>query len=360
MTEPNLLQQRFRNQHITGKPLGKPEDVVRLLGAVQSQDYPGAKWSVGQRVKNCTDASIDDAFSAGRILRTHVLRPTWHFVLPEDIRWILELTAPRVQALNAYVYRTEGLEAPLFARAHKAFARALRDGNHLTRQELAAVLSKEGIKAEKNRLASIVMHAELEGLICSGRLKAKQHTYALLEERAPNARKLERDEALAELVRRFLTGHAPATIKHFVWWSGLTLADAKRGADAARSDLGQPVRFENAEWYGLSTAASRAEKTAAFLIPEYDESLTGYRDLNAKDLPPGKSNKSWRDVFYRPVVVGYQRAGTWKRTFGSKAVAFELNLFAKLDEVQWKAVDAVVDRYSRFIGMPASIANRPR
>jgi hypothetical protein len=185
------------------------------------------------------------------------------------------------------------------------------------------------------------------------------YTYALIDERAPNARKLDRDEALAELVLRFLKGHAPATIKHFVWWSGLTLADAKRGAEAVRADLREPVKFENAEWYGLSTAASRPEKTSAFLIPEYDESLTGYRDMNTKDLPPGKSNKSWRDVFYRPVVVGYQRAGTWKRVFGAKSVSFELNLFAKLNEVQWKAVDAVVARYSRFIEMPASIANRP-
>lgn len=358
MTDPNLLRQRFRNQHVTGKPLAKPEDVVRMLGAVQSQDYPGAKWSLGQRVMSCTDAAIDEAFNAGRILRTHVLRPTWHFILPDDIRWILELTASRVQALNAYVYRTEELDKTLFARAHKAFTRALRDGQQLTRKELAGVLGKIGIAAEKNRLASIVMHAELEGLICSGGLKGKEHTYSLLEERAPNARRLDRDEALAELVVRFLTGHAPATIRHFVWWSGLTLVDAKRGVAAARSDLGEPVKFENADWYGLSTAPARPEKLAAFLIPEYDEALTGYRDLGTPDLHPGKSDKSWRDVFYRPVVVGYQRAGTWKRVIGSRSISMELNLFAKLDEVQWKAVDEAVDRYSRFIEMPVTIANR--
>ncbi len=215
--DSSLLHQRFRNQHVDDNPLENPEDVVRLLGAVQSQDYPGAKWSLGQRVRNSTDTAIDKAFAEGRILRTHVLRPTWHFVLPDDMRWMLELTAPRVHALNAYMYRQHELDKPLFARAHIAFARALRGGVQLTRAEMADVLAKAGIKAEKNRLAYIMMHAELEGLICSGGLKGKHHTYSLLEERAPNARKLNRDEALAELVLRFLTGHAPATAKHFVW-----------------------------------------------------------------------------------------------------------------------------------------------
>jgi Winged helix DNA-binding domain len=351
----NLLRQRLRNQHVTGKPLARPEDVVRLLGAVQSQDYPGAKWSLGQRVRGCTDKAIDEAFSAGRILRTHVLRPTWHFVLPEDIKWILELTAPRVQSLNAYVYRTEQLDKALLARAHKAFANALRDEVFLTRLELANELSKVGIVAEKNRLAYIVMHAELEGLVCSGPLKGKQHTYALLEERAPNAKRLDRDEALAQLVFRFLTGHAPATIKHFVWWSGLTRADALRGLAAARSDLGEPVSFENAEWFGLSKTPPRDEKLMAYLIPEYDEALTGYRDLGTADFPPGKPDKSWRDVFYRPVVVDYMRAGTWKRTMGQKSATMELNLFAKLNEVHWRAVESAIDRYSRFLEMPVTL-----
>ncbi|MBA2457948.1 MAG: winged helix DNA-binding domain-containing protein, partial [Gemmatimonadales bacterium] len=223
----DLLRQRLYTQRLSGPPLERPEDVVRLLGAVQSQDYPGAKWSLGQRVRNGTDAAVDEAFSSGRILRTHILRPTWHFVAPDDIRWMLQLSAPRVQALNAHRYRQLELDQALLRRSAALFARALESGNHLTRTELAAVLSRGRIAAAGARLAHAVMHAELEGVICSGALRGKRHTYALLEERASLARILARDEAVAELTHRFFSGHGPATPAHCAWWSGLRAADVR-------------------------------------------------------------------------------------------------------------------------------------
>ncbi len=184
---PDLLSQRLRIQHVAGAKLERPEQVVERLGAVQSQDYLGAKWSVGQRVKDGTDAAVERAFTAGAILRTHMLRPTWHFVAPADIRWMLRLTAPHVHALNAYSYRELELDETVVARSHRLLARALEGGTELTRRELAAVLQRGGISARSRRLAYIMMHAELEGLVCSGAVRGKQHTCVARGTRADGA-----------------------------------------------------------------------------------------------------------------------------------------------------------------------------
>lgn len=228
MTTPeiDLVRRRFHNQKLARSRFHRPAEVVAWLGAIQAQDYAGAKWAIGLRSTGLRDAGIEQAFNEGAILRTHLMRPTWHFVTPADIRWILALTAPRVHAVNAYSYRKFGLDRGIFARSRVAFERALQGGKQLTRLELASVLGRAGIPAESLRLAYLMMQAELDGVICSGARRGNQFTYALLDERAPHVKNLEREEALAELTRRYLSSHGPATLSDYVWWSGLTARDA--------------------------------------------------------------------------------------------------------------------------------------
>jgi len=357
----NLLALRLQNQHITGAPLEKAEDAVRWLGAVQSQDYPGAKWSLGQRVRNATDPAIDAAFSSGTILRTHVLRPTWHFVTPADIRWMLQLTAPHVHALNAFYYRKLELDDALFRRSHKLFAKVLQSGTQLTRKELADILSKNGIVADKLRLAYIMMRAELDGLVCSGALRGKEQTYALLDERAPNATVLSREEALSELALRFFTSHAPVTVKHFAWWSGLSMADAKIGCELNKHRLTSEVINGQTFWFSERVPVRRtATPLTTYLIPEYDEALIGSKDLGVIDLPRARESKPWNDVWYRPVIVAGRRAGTWRRTIAKGSVVIEANLFASLNRSQAATLKTAVDRYGQFLQMPARLAKDPR
>jgi hypothetical protein len=306
---PDLLRQRLYNQHVAGRPLATPEEVVASLGAVQSQVFTNAKWAVGQRAKHCTDAAVQEAFDSGRILRTHVLRPTWHFVLAEDIRWMQRLTAPRVHAFSAYVNRQCELDGKIFARAHAVLEKALEGGKQLTRAELAAALHRSGIVAKTLRLACIVMHAELECVVCSGALGGKQHTYALLDERAPNALSFDRDEALAELTRRFFTSHAPATLKQYVWWSSLSVADAKAGLAMIRQDLERSV-LDGTTWFGLAGRAPRRARPTAYFIPEYDEVLLGYRDLGVPDLPRTRRGQLPGGLS-RTLFIDSTRAGTW-------------------------------------------------
>jgi hypothetical protein len=224
MTPSDIARRRLLNERLVGPALTTPADVVSWLGAVQSQDYAGAKWAVAQRARGCSDRDVELACDRGDIVRTHVMRPTWHFVAPADARWMLELTAPRVHAANAYYYRKLELSPRTFERSNAALALALEGGKHLTRVELARALAGAGIRAEGVRLAYLLMRAELDALICNGSRRGKQFTYALFDERVPRAAPLARDEALAELTRRYFTSHGPATVQDFAWWSGLTVA----------------------------------------------------------------------------------------------------------------------------------------
>ena len=225
-----LVSARLVNQKLSSSKIRRAVDVVRWFGAVQAQDFNAAKWALALRMRKATDAVIEEAFNKGEILRTHVMRPTWHFVAPEDIRWLLQLTAPRVNLKAGPNYRKFELDAAVFKRSNKIFVKALRDGKHLTRPALKSMQNADGIDVTDSvRLAHILLRAELDGVICSGPRIGKQFTYALLEERAPAARALNRDEALAEITQRYFRSHGPATLQDFVWWSGLTVEDAKRG-----------------------------------------------------------------------------------------------------------------------------------
>lgn len=351
-TTPGLLRHRFRNQRLTGPGFAAPADVVAWLGAVQSQDYPGAKWSVGQRVVKGTDAMVEDAFNRGAILRTHLLRPTWHFVAPADIRWMLDLTAPHVHRLNAYWYRTQRVDQSVVARARTQVEKALEGGNYHTREEMQELLARAGITAEKIRLAALMMYLELDGLIVSGPMRGKRHTYALLDERAPATATMARDEALARLAHRFFTGHGPATVRHFAWWSKLSMRDCIAGLAAARGRLTSDATG-GIEWFGFADPEPRSPVRGALFIPEYDEALVGSKEFGLDDLPHAR--RKWSDTFRRPVLVDGCRAGTWRRLMGP-SVRLETNLFARLNAAQAAKLERAARRYETFLGQPVTLA----
>ncbi len=237
MADEHIAYERLLRQRIAGEGLERPADVVRWMGAVQAQDFAAAKWAVGLRTNACTDAGVEEAFARGEILRTHVMRPTWHFVAPEDIRWMQALTSAYVKAQMGYQFRRLELDPAVFKRSTAAMVKALRDGQQLTRAELAQVLARAGIQGDGLRLAHIIAHAELDAVLCSGGRRGRQFTYALVDERAPNARKLPRDEALATLTERYFASHGPATLRDYAWWSGLSAAAVKAGLETVKTKL---------------------------------------------------------------------------------------------------------------------------
>lgn len=235
MNRPIALQ-RLANQRITTPGPREVAALVSWFGAVQAQDYPAARWALGLRMPaGATAATIDRAIDAAQIVRTHVMRPTWHFVAASDVHWMLELTADRVQQKLAFAFRYYELDAGLRVRATRAIEEAVGGGAHLTRSELGAHLAREGIAIQGIRLALLTIHAEVERVLCSGCRRGGQPTYALLAARAPKPERRSRDEAIAELAGRYFGSHGPATIRDFAWWSGLTAADAKRGLEMTRA-----------------------------------------------------------------------------------------------------------------------------
>ncbi len=286
MTDQNIAWQRFYQQGLITPHHATPAAVIAWNGAVQAQDYAGAKWAVAQRVQGLvSDAAMDAAFNAGDILRTHVMRPTWHFVTPADIRWLLELTAPRVHAANAYYYRSLDLDATFLHQCAGIIARALEGNRHLTRPELAQALQHAGIQAAEMRLTYIVMYAELEGIICSGARRGKQFTYALLDERVPPGPAMEGEAALAELTKRYFTSHGPALLKDFVWWSGLTVTDARLGLELARDDLHHEVINGQSYWAAPTSPLPSTTTPIGYLLPNYDEALASFKDYSASVAP---------------------------------------------------------------------------
>jgi hypothetical protein len=352
MTKQDIAKQRLHNQRVENTNLKAPSDVVAWLGAVQAQDYAAAKWAIGLRSQNVTDVDVEQAFTNGKILRTHVLRPTWHFVTPEDICWLLKLTAPRVCAFNAYQYRRLELDNALFKRSQTILTKALQGGKQLTRSELANILEKAGISANSSRLAHIVMQAELEGIICSGARRGKQFTYALLEERAPNAKGLEREEALAELVKRYFSSHGPATVRDFVWWSGLTVSDAKIGLENAKSHLIQEAVEGQTLWFSPST--NNFASSSFRLLPWFDEFLVAYKDRSAVLESANVKQVNAGGGMLNPTMISHgQVIGTWKSVLKKDKVTLHLTPFRPLEETEKYSLAVAVKRYGTFLSKTA-------
>lgn len=347
-----IAEQRLGNQCVSRAGCRRPEDVVTRLGAVQAQEYAAAKWALGLRmVESTTDAAIERAFSEGRILRTHVMRPTWHFVTPADIHWMLELTAGRVHQALAYANRYYELDLAVRIRAAKIFERALRNGRHLIRAELGSHLARTGLMIKGIRLALLTIYAELEGVICSGPPHGKQLTYALLADRARPAGRLSRDEALAKLTSRYVSSHGPATVRDFVWWSGLTTADARRGLEMSRA---RREAIDGQTYWTLGRPrAVGTRRGRVHLLPIYDEYLVAYRDLDAVPRNAGAGG-----TLPQALVIGGQVAGTWKSRRNAHGLVIELIAAKRLIEYDRRALTGAVARYGRFLGMPVSLAAR--
>ena len=352
----DVLNTRLLNQRLAGGRFSSPDEVVRWLGAVQAQEYPDAKWALGMRMRRARDATIERAVTAGAILRTHVLRPTWHFVVPADIRWMLALTGPHIsQRMTPYNRRLE-LDATVFRRSRNAIVRALRDGAQLTRQELKAVLQHAGVQADGvQRLAHIVMQAEIEGVICNGARRGRHHTYALLDDRVPPTRALTRDEALAELARRYFTSHGPAQIPDFAWWSGLAMSDARAGLALAERDLARDTVRGTTYWFSTSVPTLRQSRTA-YLLPLYDEYLIAYKDRSAAlDLSRWKRVVG-HDPFSAPIVVGGKVVGGWRRAVKEDRIAVSLTPFEPLNKRDTSAVADAAGDYGEFVGMDLELS----
>ena len=327
---------------------------MQRMGAVQAQDYPGAKWAIGLRARAITDAEVERAFNEGRILRTHVLRPTWHFVAPGDIGWMLALSAPRIRMAMRFSDRGLGIDDELIAVVRRRLARLLRDGRHCTRAEVAGALARGGIDVSGQRLWHVMAHAEIDRVVCSGARRGKDHTYALFDTRAPSPGRIDRDEALGRLAQRYFESHGPATAADFGWWSGLTIGDARRGIDVAGTSL-QPAPIDGCQLHlGRDSRVPTRGRHGDLLLPNFDEYAVAYKDRSqlvharASGLEPGMG------LLSQGLLLAGRFAGTWVRAPLRGGIRVDVASRVALSDRDRRAVASQVERYARFLDVQAA------
>jgi hypothetical protein len=354
MTSADVLRRRIATQRLRGPGMQCAADVVRLLACVQSQECAHAFWSLGMRTSGLGYADVQAEFDAGILLRTHILRPTWHLVAAEDIRWILAATSARVQQLNGTMYRREGLGPATLDRGAELICELLRGGQYRTRAELGAVLTAEGLVAGRFRLAYVIMNAELEGLICSGPMRGAQQTYALLAERAPEAGSRAGD--LAELAGRFYAGHGPASVRDLARWATLTQSQADRATEAAAERLERAVVDGVPHWFDPATA-SAAATDRALLLPVYDEATLSYPAANfprAEHYPQAAHPLPSAGA----VVVGEVNIGSWRRELRSKNVTVDVAVAPGRSARELRLVTEAAEELAAFLGRQLELTIR--
>jgi len=350
----DINSMRLANQALIGNKFDKPEDAVSWFGAVQAQDYPASRYSLGIRVKHSTDPLIEKAFTEGKFLRTHVMRPTWHFVLPEDIIWLQELTSGRVKAQMASYNRKLELTDKVFAQCTKIIIKALEEGNYLTRQQLKKELEKAGINTDVQRLAHIVSWPELEGLICSGPKVGSQLTYALVSKRAPSAKRLSREESIARLTFKYFSSHGPAQVQDLSWWSGLSKNEILNGLDHNKGKLAQETIDGKTYWYSPDTEVPKSEK--AHLLSIYDEFTIAYKDRTA--LGGGRYIEKMLalgNALTAVIVINGMITGNWKRALKKDKVEVTLSIYRELNKKENMLLQKAVDEYGAFLKMPVDL-----
>lgn len=336
----------MHNQRLWGTPFGSPEETVRWFGVMQAQEYPAAKWAIGQRSRNGTDHTVENLYASGAILRTHLVRPTWHFVHRDDVRWVLEATRARVHQVNGTYYRKFGVDGEPYAKSLKLFGKALRGGNELSRRELAEVLKAAGLEASGLHLGYILMRAELDAVIISGTVGGKAPTYALFDDRVPASTTA---DPLAELTRRYFTSRGPATLKDFVRWSSLTVAQAKQGLGRLGSEV-DSLQTGGRTYYLTGGQSRRGSgKGRIDLVQGYDEYVMSYSE--SKDvLQLGDPGGIDLNIYLHAVLLDGRAIGHWK----FRELAVEAALYRPLTKADKALMDAAVDRFGKYFGQTAS------
>jgi Winged helix DNA-binding domain len=322
---------------------------------VQSQDYPGAMWALAQRLDGWTQAAIDAAFDEGEMIRTHVLRPTWHFVRPEDLRWLLALTGPRLKRGDAHRRRALDLDDDLVVQSAGVIERAIATAGPRTRQELRDALAEAGIEGDAGRISHLIFHAELEALICSGPRRGGAQTFALVDEWVAPSRPRERDEALAELAGRYVAGHGPAQDVDLAWWSGLSLTEARRGLGDTVPRLERETVDGRTFWFapGDSSAARTDGGATMHLLPNYDELLVAFADRSDglhPDLPA--PDRVAQEILNHVIVRDGLVIGRWWRPTATTRRGITLQPRVGIDASDRRALTAAVERYGEFTGKP--------
>jgi hypothetical protein len=340
--------ERLKSQHLSVGKHASPDDVVSWLGAVQAQDYYGAKWSVGLRLSGITDEEVENALKTKKILRTWGNRGTLQFISTRDVGLFLKLMAPRIISRNAKRYRELGLDEKTLSKSEEVLINALKGSKGIKRTELQEILEQNGVSTEGQRTAFILQRASLDGLIHQSVSIKNTPVYHSMEDL--HEKELNMEDSLKEISKRYFYSHGPATLKDFVWWSGLTVKDAKSGLQSIKHLL-KPENIHGKEYWSKPTKLSMEHRSPVInLLPIFDDLLLGYQDRGASiDIMTRKLLRNKYGMFSPTIIVDGVVTGTWKRFIKGDNVIFRPKLFRKLDEQESDALNLEIIRYSEFL-----------
>ena len=352
MDRTDVLRARLATQRLDGPPADGPQQVVRELLCVQSQDALLAQAMIALRCSGATDGDVRAAVAAGDIVRTHILRPTWHYVAAADLRWLLRLTSPKVESGMAARHRQLGLDEALLASGFDVLAGNLAGRRYTTRNVLGAALADAGLLTRGDPLfgqqvGHVLLVAELRGLVCSAPVATMEHQYALVEEVVPATPERKRDEAIIELVGRFVSGHGPVALTDLVRWTKVTLGEAR----AAVSELGDRVERLTVDgeelWHAPGNALPGQRRQEAWLLSTFDEAFLTYRKVGwprSASHPAGGDPYRFAEAGGGVVLLGLADVGGWKRTRVRGGVEIRLDVDPSLSRAERHAIDVAVDR----------------
>lgn len=356
MTLTEISICRLISQKIESTEFTSAKEIVEWMGAMQSQDFAMAKWAVGLRLLNPTNAKIEKALNEGEIIWTHVMRPTWHFVTSDDIYWLLDLTANKIKSSMKSRDKELELSEAIYTKSNHIIGKILTGGIHLSREELANAFNNVHIKTDNNRLSHLMLRAELEGIVCSGHVNGNKQTYALLCDRVPHKKILSRDDSLAELARRYFTSHGPATLHDFVWWSGLSVTEARQGFESVKSGFISETIDAVQYWFKDTLPGIRKDKDTIYLLPAFDEFLISYRDRSASlSLIHHKKAVSDNGIFRPVIVVNGQVTGLWKRTIKKDEVMISTSSFLPGNKAATSLYEKASMAFGSFLGKKTRI-----
>jgi len=350
MTIREISNIRLISQKIASAEFKTANEIVSWMGALQAQDYSMAKWAIGVRLSDPADKEIESSIDKGEILRIHVLRPTWHFISADDIYWMLQLAAPKIKSSLKSRHKELELTETVIAKTNRIIEKTLSKSLNLTREELANEFHKAKIRTDGNRLSHILFRAELDGIVCSGPIKENKLTYSLLTERVPLKKELSRDQSLAELAKRYFNSRCPATLQDFVWWSNLSVEDARKAVDSVKSDF--HTETAGTEKYLLANSFSGGDprNASVHLLPAFDEFLISYKDRSSSlSTVSNKKTVSDNGMFYPTIVINGQVNGLWKRTIKKNKVTIETDFFQPVNKSIRRLIEKKAFMYGQFL-----------
>jgi len=350
MNIADITTMRLANQQLVKTRYKTPREIVSWMGAMQAQDFNMAKWGVGVRLPGITDKQVEKAADDGELIRTHILRPTWHFVSRDDIHWMLQLSAPRVKLAIRSSDRDLELSDDLLRKTSSIIRKALEKESNLTRQELGTILKKADVECDSRRLSHIMYHAELDGLVCNGAVKDKKQTYALLEQRVPKTSNYNVDETLYRLAYKYFQSHGPATIQDFIWWSGLTASEARSALALIKPDFIFETAGEQTYIFHQSSSNYKHKDHVVHFLPAFDELLVSYKDRKEiLALIHHKKVITSNGIFKPAIFYNGEIIGVWKKVSGKNGVLSETDCFSQPDRALSKLIKKASDDFDAYM-----------